>query len=571
MIPKIFHRIWLGNSEIPQAYEGFWKNWKRLHPEWEFKDWRDSDITVLSLYKKIKGVESNAAKSDIARYEIVYLYGGIYLDCDMDCYQPIDDLIAEQDDFIVCNQNDEFKALCSIGFFASTPKHFILTSALQALAETSIHSINSNNVAEITGPYFFRRVINNRKVKMLDTYTFYPYFHLKSEWYERDASQIYGIHTWGGSWLPIDMLLHLATKQHRYRDFKSCLETCDKAFDKIKINSAAVEYSYLREFERLSVSCKAQMALRSLFVTPLVAIIAFFMYGLYASVLNTRQSDFLKKVVRKIYRLCWKLLEKVFNTFSVKLVALQYNHLLDSLFSYRCDSQVLNVIEIGAMDGKSFDSLYPYLKTHSNIKALFVEPLGDMIEELKENYKGYEKEGNDFLFEEVAVTDIEESVAIYTIPRELRDSKNLPDWTKGISTLCPEKNALREAMSSDPLAQSLGSLAIKRAVKGEPLEKILNRCAIKEVDILQIDTEGYDFHVLSQSLELVRPRVICFEWANLDEEEKDKSINKLISMGYLLLLSTDSYDCIACTYDTWAKNFATTFRNHSVQLFPPIV
>ncbi|NJN57659.1 MAG: hypothetical protein HC879_09235 [Leptolyngbyaceae cyanobacterium SL_5_9] len=85
MIPKIIHRIWIGNSEMPPEFQKFWKTWKYFHPGWEFFDWDDSNIQNLSLYPLITQVKVPAAAADIARYELLYRYGGIYVDCDLEC------------------------------------------------------------------------------------------------------------------------------------------------------------------------------------------------------------------------------------------------------------------------------------------------------------------------------------------------------------------------------------------------------------------------------------------------------------------------------------------------------
>lgn len=134
MIPRIFHRVWVGNSPIPDEYNEYWKKWQLLHSKgWQFINWDNDKIKQLSLYSLIQKVTSNAAKSDIARYEIIYTYGGIYLDCDMDCYQSIDSLIEENDEFIVCNQIDDFSCVCSNSFFAAKTQHRILKNAIEEL------------------------------------------------------------------------------------------------------------------------------------------------------------------------------------------------------------------------------------------------------------------------------------------------------------------------------------------------------------------------------------------------------------------------------------------------------
>ena len=86
------HHIWDG--EIPPLYQNYLNECKKLHPDWEFKFWTDQDIRQLGLnyqdlYDKMRNY---AGKSDIARYEILYKFGGVYRDLDVKCLKSINDL-----------------------------------------------------------------------------------------------------------------------------------------------------------------------------------------------------------------------------------------------------------------------------------------------------------------------------------------------------------------------------------------------------------------------------------------------------------------------------------------------
>ena len=93
IIPKIMHHVWLG-GDIPPLYQNYLNECRKIHPNWEFKIWNEDAISNLNLeyqdlYDKSR---SYPAKSDIARYEILYRYGGVYRDMDVKCYRPLDDL-----------------------------------------------------------------------------------------------------------------------------------------------------------------------------------------------------------------------------------------------------------------------------------------------------------------------------------------------------------------------------------------------------------------------------------------------------------------------------------------------
>lgn len=86
-----FHRIWFGDKKIPHAYEAFWQAWQRQHPSCEFITWTDKDLEKLTIsHEKLKSFSSPVSRADLARYEILYQHGGIYIDCDMMPYNHMD-------------------------------------------------------------------------------------------------------------------------------------------------------------------------------------------------------------------------------------------------------------------------------------------------------------------------------------------------------------------------------------------------------------------------------------------------------------------------------------------------
>lgn len=92
LIPKVMHHVWDG--DIPPLYQNYLNECKKLHPDWEFKFWSDKEVRALGLeyqdlYDKMRNY---SGRSDIARYEILYRFGGVYRDLDVKCFRPIDDL-----------------------------------------------------------------------------------------------------------------------------------------------------------------------------------------------------------------------------------------------------------------------------------------------------------------------------------------------------------------------------------------------------------------------------------------------------------------------------------------------
>lgn len=97
MIPKVIHYCWFGGSELPEYVERCIQSWKKFCPEYQIKRWDESNYNFekypfcREAYQKKKW----AFVSDVARLDIVYSEGGIYLDTDVELIKCLDDLLIE--------------------------------------------------------------------------------------------------------------------------------------------------------------------------------------------------------------------------------------------------------------------------------------------------------------------------------------------------------------------------------------------------------------------------------------------------------------------------------------------
>ena len=114
-MPELIHLIWLG-SEPTVAVNLAIESWKKCHPTWEVKVWRDSDVKNFNWttpHSKEFFEKSNnwAEKSDILRFEILYQFGGIYSDTDVICLKSFEDLISSGISFFAGYESNKVKRL----------------------------------------------------------------------------------------------------------------------------------------------------------------------------------------------------------------------------------------------------------------------------------------------------------------------------------------------------------------------------------------------------------------------------------------------------------------------------
>lgn len=88
MIPKIIHQIWIGPKKRPDIWiDTFRIDYINKNPEYEYILWNEDNIEPLfndfPIYRIVYDLEQTYnGKSDILRYLILYIYGGIYIDAD---------------------------------------------------------------------------------------------------------------------------------------------------------------------------------------------------------------------------------------------------------------------------------------------------------------------------------------------------------------------------------------------------------------------------------------------------------------------------------------------------------
>ena len=93
MIPKIIHYCWFGGNPLPDLALRCLKSWKKYCPDYEIIEWTEHnfDIDASPLYvRQAYEAKKWAFVSDYARLKILYEYGGVYLDTDVEVIKNLD-------------------------------------------------------------------------------------------------------------------------------------------------------------------------------------------------------------------------------------------------------------------------------------------------------------------------------------------------------------------------------------------------------------------------------------------------------------------------------------------------
>ncbi|QAA21579.1 glycosyltransferase family 32 protein [Sporolactobacillus terrae] len=95
MMPKIIHCAWFGKSRMPEDVQKCIASWHKYCPDYEIKLWNEDnyDVTKCKYMHDAYTHKKWSFVSDFFRLDIIYQYGGIYLDTDVELIRNLDNLL----------------------------------------------------------------------------------------------------------------------------------------------------------------------------------------------------------------------------------------------------------------------------------------------------------------------------------------------------------------------------------------------------------------------------------------------------------------------------------------------
>ncbi len=133
IIPPIIHQIWVGPNSR-ERFDRLRQTWIQNHPGWVYKLWTDEDVKKLKLInqKYYDQVTCYAEKADILRYELLYLFGGVYADIDSESIIPLD-ILNYSYEFYGGLEEDYSWGMLINGSLACIPGHPIIGKAIESI------------------------------------------------------------------------------------------------------------------------------------------------------------------------------------------------------------------------------------------------------------------------------------------------------------------------------------------------------------------------------------------------------------------------------------------------------
>lgn len=97
MIPKIIHYCWFGRNKMPELADRCIKSWQKYFPDYEIREWNEDnfDVNIILYTEEAYQAQKYAFVSDYARFWILYRYGGLYFDTDVEVIRPMNQIIGQ--------------------------------------------------------------------------------------------------------------------------------------------------------------------------------------------------------------------------------------------------------------------------------------------------------------------------------------------------------------------------------------------------------------------------------------------------------------------------------------------
>ena len=150
--------------------------WRDKHPDYEYIRWSEAELLARGFEsectKQIDAMPEINGKADIYRWEILYKYGGIFLDADSVCLEPFDDTFLARTAFAGFENESIRAGLVATGTMGFAPRHPLCRAAIDFIRNDGIDS--SKRAWFTVGPGLLTRLLNSGKFRDV---TIYPSFY----------------------------------------------------------------------------------------------------------------------------------------------------------------------------------------------------------------------------------------------------------------------------------------------------------------------------------------------------------------------------------------------------------
>jgi mannosyltransferase OCH1-like enzyme len=148
-LPKVIHYCWFGPNAIPEKELMCIESWTRYLPEYEIMFWNENSFDVKQNLFASQAYDTGhyAFVSDYVRAKVLFEYGGVYLDSDVEIFSKFPAFLEKSDNFL----GFETKAKLGTAIMGFVPKHNVISEFIKVYDDKFIDDNgNLNTIANVS-------------------------------------------------------------------------------------------------------------------------------------------------------------------------------------------------------------------------------------------------------------------------------------------------------------------------------------------------------------------------------------------------------------------------------------
>ncbi len=233
MIPKVFHRIWIGDRPLPDEFKRYGDTWLKHNPDWEMKLHGEEELRALTdawcgtLTQLADTCRELRHRTNLYRYALMFEYGGVYVDTDFECLQNIEPLLVMWNGYMFQGPAEPTRVVCDFvagaqlddlhqpgylanGFFACAPKHVLMNEMMIAAPMARVVGLRQPDAFSRShfGPFLFTKVVMSEspfgkaRLRILPRPLLYPYSWDELEKKDGPFPGAFAVHHWAARTQP---------------------------------------------------------------------------------------------------------------------------------------------------------------------------------------------------------------------------------------------------------------------------------------------------------------------------------------------------------------------------------